>query len=223
MHFTIASLALFLGSTLATTPAIVPGSDVPSDPATAGYFVNHVGITVSNVTRSLDFYTQVFGFRHMFTFQATSEFSITYLGHSSGGKNGTGFQTAEEMTRNKNNMAGQISLFHLNAAEEAQVTRRESTNSFRLVIGIVVPDIEKAQERLEKYGAVVYKGIGQPMPEAGPLGSPYAFGDASDLSDEGWKAIKDVLTKTNEHNLFAGDPDGNLLEVLSADEMALMD
>ncbi|KAF4962486.1 hypothetical protein FSARC_9439 [Fusarium sarcochroum] len=229
MHIKLASLLLFVGTSLASTaqsqnetiaPAFVPGSDRPSDPATTGYFLNKVGISVSNLTRSMDFYTQVFGFRHMFTFQATSHFSITYLGHSSGGRNGTGYQTAEEMIRNKNNMAGQLSLIHLNATEDPQL---QGASTFRHIIGIIVPDIREAQSRLEKYGAEIFKKIEEPMPTTGPLGNPFGFGDASDLSTKDWEAIQNVMTKINQDGVFAADPDGNLLEVLPAEEAALME
>ncbi|KAM0549567.1 hypothetical protein ACHAPJ_009383 [Fusarium lateritium] len=230
MHIKFASLVVILGTALASTtaksqnetvaPAFITGSDKSSDPATTGYFLNKVGISVSNLTRSMDFYTQVFGFRHIFTFQATPHFSVTYLGHSSGGKNGTGYQTAEEMIRNKNNVAGQLSLIHLNATEDPQL---QSTNTFRHIIGIVVPDIREAQARLENYGAEIFKKIEEPMPTTGPLGNPYGFGDARGLSTKDWKAIQNVMTKINLEGVFAADPDGNLLEVLPAEEKALVE
>ncbi|KAJ4256800.1 hypothetical protein NW762_008896 [Fusarium torreyae] len=229
MRMKFASLVVILGTALVSTaaqpqnettaPAFVPGTDKPSDPATTGYFLNKVGISVSNLTRSVDFYTKVFGFRHMFTFQATPHFSVTYLGHSSGGRNGTGYQTAEEMIRNKNNMAGQLSLIHLKAPDEPQL---QGTNTFRHIIGIIVPDITEAQARLEKYGAEIFRKIEEPMPTTGPLGNPYGFGDAADLSTKDWEAIQNVMTKINLEGVFAADPDGNLLKVLPAEEKALI-
>ncbi|KAF5026900.1 hypothetical protein F66182_930 [Fusarium sp. NRRL 66182] len=225
----ILPLILLFGQALAsTTPEsnndtkpspFVPGSDEPSDPATTGYFMNKVGISVSNLTRSMDFYTQVFGFRHMFTFHATPDLSITYLGHSSGGRNGTGYQSAEEMTRDKNNAAGHLELIHLSATDNAQL---QSIPTFRHIMGIIVPNSTETQARLDKYGAKIYKRIEEPMPTTGPLGDPFAFGDATDLSAKGWAAIREAMTELNLQGVFASDPDGNLLEVLPEEETQLV-
>ncbi|SPJ78287.1 uncharacterized protein FTOL_06676 [Fusarium torulosum] len=229
MYIKLASIVLLLGSALATTSApqsrptassFQPGSDKPSDPATTGYFQNKIGISVSNLTRSMDFYSNVFGFRHMFTYHLTPVFSITYMGHSSGGRNGTGYQTTEEMIRNKNNNGGHIELIHLSASQEPKLS---SADSFRHLIGIIVPDVRAAQARLEKYGVEIYKKIGEPWPTSGPLGNPYAFGDATNLTGMEWIAIQDGMARINLEAVFAADPDGNLLELLPAEETILMD
>jgi hypothetical protein len=37
-----------------TFPIMLPGDDEPSNPATIGYFINHLGINVRNATRSIE-------------------------------------------------------------------------------------------------------------------------------------------------------------------------
>jgi lactoylglutathione lyase len=122
MKVSAALSALFLALALACDHEIIsrqegnaslpyiytPGADPPSDPATVSYFVNHVGINVANSTRTSEWYSQVIGMRHVFTVDLEGGFSIMYMAHSQGGRNGTGSQTGAEMQRDKNNMAGMI-------------------------------------------------------------------------------------------------------------------
>jgi hypothetical protein len=42
------------GNADGTYPIMLPGDDQPSNPATVGYFINHVALNVKNVTRSID-------------------------------------------------------------------------------------------------------------------------------------------------------------------------
>lgn len=198
-------------------PYAVPGPDDASDPATTGYLVNHVGINVNNMTRSMDFYIKVFGMRHMFTYHLTDRFAITYLAHSSGGKNGTGYQTTEELIRFKNNDAGKLELVHFDsrAGEIPGSPERTSTISH---LGIIVPDMAATLARLEEYGVTIYKRPGEPMPTEGYLANPYSIGDASKLSAEEFAEILAVMGQLNTLNIFAADPDGNLLEIMPLDE-----
>ncbi|KAF4999879.1 hypothetical protein FDECE_11378 [Fusarium decemcellulare] len=198
----------------------VVGPDDPADPATASYFVNKVGISVSDLNRSLDFYNQVFGFRHMFTTRITSHLSIAYLGKSSGGKNGTAYQTTEEMIRNKNNAEGQLELIHLNATGNGNIAPAplQRTSTFRHILGFIVPNTTETQARLEKYGLEIYKKVGEDMPTTGPLGDRFAYGDATGLSDKAWEEIQKAMTKVNFWNVLAVDPDGNLFTVFLAEE-----
>ena len=94
-------------------PWAQPGDDRPSSPATTGYFINHLCINVRNVTKSIDWYNRAFGLRLLFTVQVSEHFSISYMGHAHGGRNGTGFQTSTEMNREKNNREGLLELLNL--------------------------------------------------------------------------------------------------------------
>jgi lactoylglutathione lyase len=86
------------------------GTDGPPDLATLGYFVNHIGLLVSNSTASREWYSKVLGMRHVFTFDNAGLLKITYMAHVQGGRNGTGFQTGPELVRDKNNLAGLVEL-----------------------------------------------------------------------------------------------------------------
>lgn len=88
--------------------------------------------------------------------------------------------------------------------------KRTSTFSH---VGIIVPDTSATQTRLQKYGVPIYKKLAAPMPTDGPLGSPFALGDATYLSAEAFLEIQDQMTKLNELYIFAADPDGNMLEI----------
>lgn len=200
-----------------TYPFVIPGPEVTSDdPSTVGYFSNHLSLNTNNLTASLDFYTRVFGYRHMFTFHATDVLSVTYLGRSQGGRNGSAFQTTEELLRNKQNSLGLLEIVYFNATKDdvreriPGSTQRTSTFSH---LGIIVPDPEATQKRLEDMNVVVHKKLGAPWPTEGPLGTPNTLGDASGLSDEGWDQIRMVWGQLNLLNIFAEDPDGNLLEI----------
>ncbi|SPO06389.1 uncharacterized protein DNG_09078 [Cephalotrichum gorgonifer] len=198
-------------------PFTEPGSDEPSDPATKGYFMNHISLNVNNLTRSRNFYSDVFGFRHMFTYNLTPHLSFTYMGHSQGGRNGTGYQTTEELIRFKNNNAGLIEMVHFSVEGEdiPGTDKRTSTLSH---LGIVVPSIDSALERLESWGATIYKRPGEDLPTEGYMSDPASLGDATNLSDEEFMQIRAGMKQLNLLNIFAADPDGNLLEILPQDE-----
>lgn len=192
-------------SNSSTFPYAVPGNDTPADPATAGYFINHFALNVNNLTRSLDFYTQVFGLRHMFSYYITPHLSVTYLGHAQGGRDGMGYQTSSEMLRHKQNSAGLVELIHFNGGGDPIPGGDVRVSTFGHV-GIIVPDPNATAQRLREYGATVYKDIGGEWPSEGPIGSPFALGDASGLSEEGWQDIRREMGKLNQLNVFAADP-----------------
>jgi lactoylglutathione lyase len=193
------------------------GSDAPSDPATTGFFMNHLSLNVDNVTRSIEFYSQNFGFRHLFTYNLSPHVSFTYMSHSQGGRNGSSYQTVEEMIRQKNNNAGHLEFVHLDIEKEAIPGSPERVSTINH-IGIIVPDLEATQARLEANGVCIYKKIGAPMPTEGYLSSKYDFGDATNLSDEEFAAVQAIMTQFNSQTIFASDPDGNLLEILPLNE-----
>lgn len=195
----------------------IHGPDTPSDPDTIGYFINHFALNVNNLTRSMDFYTDMFGMRHMFTYYLTPHISVTYMSHSQGGRNGTGYQTTDELLRFKNNNGGHIEFVHMNVTGKDTPGSAIKASTFSHV-GIIVPDVKATQDRLEKNCVTIYKRIGEPMPSDGPLADKYNLGDATNLSDKEFKEFQDAMSELNQLNIFAADPDGNLLEILPLNE-----
>lgn len=89
-----------------TYPNFIPGNDGPADAATLGYTLNHHALLVKNLTTTRDFYGDVLGMRHIFTFELNPKWSLMFMGHAQGGKNGTGFQDAETLGLERGNREG---------------------------------------------------------------------------------------------------------------------
>jgi lactoylglutathione lyase len=191
------------------------GTDGPAQPETLGFFLNHLSLIVSNLTASKDFYGNVLGMRHMFTIQLSPHYSVTYMGHAQGGRNGTGFQTGEELLRNKNNAAGLLEFQYLDDAadqeERLASTRRANTFSH---LGLIVPSLEKAQEWFDSHGVNVTKRIGETADDKDGVRNALGIGEEA------------LTNRTEEALLSQGqqmvgfpklvvieDPDGNMIEV----------
>lgn len=185
------------------------GSDEAGDFETTGYLINHLCINVSNLTASVDFYTRIFGLRKIFTLHVSEHFYITYMGYSQGGKNGTGYQTASELNKDKNNAAGLIELLHVDVPDNSLPASIDSPNTFSH-IGMVVPDIEAVQARLGSFPDVpVLKRLGEPL----TLDSTIAGADGftlravAQLDQKGREFIEAVLAPINNPLIFVADPD----------------
>jgi catechol 2,3-dioxygenase-like lactoylglutathione lyase family enzyme len=73
----IRGLALFAAGVVAGSFLMPPSS--AQEKQDTGLRLNHVGIAVSDVQKSLDFYTKVMGFRVAFTFSPDGKTTTTYL------------------------------------------------------------------------------------------------------------------------------------------------
>lgn len=200
-------------------PPIDFGSDAPADPATLGYFINHVSLNVHNLTASIAFYTRALGLRHIFTVRATPRLSIAYLGHAHGGRNGTGHQTTQELLRDKNNAQGLVEMLWLDVPRRDIVSPSERTNGVGHV-GVVVPDVEAAQARLEALGTVsILKRVGEDTPTTGALAVSQGFSKEvyAQVPPAERAAIEAVLNENNRRFIYAQDPDGNILEIQPQD------
>lgn len=189
----------------ATLPSFVLGEDVPSDPATLGYMVNHFCVNVKNADESVEWYSKVFGLRKVFKMQVSEHFSISYMGHSAGGRNGTGFETTDEMNRDKNNRYGMLELVSIEGVGwDVQTTSNGLHHG-----GIIVPDIEAFQKRLDGMEDVkVVKAFGEP---ATTDTGPYAAIAALDQAEQ--DAIFAAAGETFLPLIFVEDPNGNVWEV----------
>ncbi|RBR19164.1 uncharacterized protein FIESC28_05629 [Fusarium coffeatum] len=208
-------------------PYPIVGTDEPADYATTGIFLNHMAINTRNLTASLDFYSKVFGFRKVFTLQITKAFSITYLAHAHGGKNGTGYQTALEMNREKNNAEGLLEICYLDVPVKNIESGAQHPNTFGH-IGIVVPDIQAFQERLDTMPDVsVPKRFGQPFIE---LDTKTVVGPAvgllpdlvEQLEEDERQAIVQNFGQSVLPLIFISDPDGNFIEVQPQESPSLV-
>jgi lactoylglutathione lyase len=155
--------------------------------------------------------------RHIFTAQLSPTYSITYMGHSQGGRNGTSYQSGPELLRDKNNLAGLIEFDYLaDAADEAEKlasTRRANTFSH---IGLIVPDLVKAQERFEAMGVNVTKALGVYAIGLRGVENALGVGEAAleAASEEEREAIAQGQALVGFQKLLViEDPDGNMIEV----------
>ncbi|KAI1402783.1 hypothetical protein F4819DRAFT_453366, partial [Hypoxylon fuscum] len=90
----------------------------------------------------------------------------------------------------------------------------ESTNTFSH-IGMVVPDIEAAQKRLQNLGVSIYKGVGEPFPTEGPVINACAL-QPSKFSTEEFESVILAITEMTKNAIFSADHDGNLLEIVQS-------
>ncbi|KAF2790198.1 hypothetical protein K505DRAFT_420005 [Melanomma pulvis-pyrius CBS 109.77] len=210
------------------------GTDGPADPATRGYFVNHVGLVVSNITASREWYSTVLGMRHIFTMDLSDQYSIMYMGHAQGGRNGTGFQTGAELARDKNNLGGLVEFIEYKKSSRKYAPGPSNTLSH---MGLIVDDLLAAQARFDSLNVETVKRAGD-LDFSAETGNPIfasAWGfDSRFLSSIGglttdWEldftseeeqaAIQAVLPALGimgfKELIVIADPDGNLFEVQS--------
>lgn len=94
------------------------------------------------------------------------------VGYSHGGKNGTGYQSGEELYSEKTNIEGLLEFVGPpKANQNPQVpatTKRLNTFSH---VGLVVPDTQKVEKRLKKFGIKILKAVGEmPVPGTATAG-----------------------------------------------------
>ncbi|KAL4927570.1 VOC family protein [Aspergillus undulatus] len=187
------------------------GEDGPAPLETLGYFINHVGLLPTNLAPLKHFYHDILGMRLIFDVQLTPEFTITYLGHGQGGRNGTGFQTGEEFNREKNNLAGLLEIVTFNVSDDTLLGSVNSTNTFDH-IGLVVPDI--VVEVLKPYGEAIEMFTG-------PVNNAFGIDEYAGVH----AAAKQRLMEAQgiiglPLLLMIADPDGNLVEVQQQEQPA---
>jgi lactoylglutathione lyase len=158
-------------------------------------------------------YTQAFGLRLLFHLKVSPHHSIAYLGHSHGGRNGTGYQSSDELNRNKNNVEGLIELLEVTSPSWDLPPGTTAPNTFSH-LGVVVPNITDTQVRLDALGAKSWKRSGQPFKVEGEFAFASGFTQAGEvITDEEKKLIEAVLAPINDQMIYAADPDGTIVEV----------
>ncbi|KAE9972587.1 hypothetical protein EG328_004902 [Venturia inaequalis] len=206
---------LLLSLTRACTPPTDPqsplilGTDGPADAATTGYALNHLGLIISNVTATLHFYGKILGMRHMFTFHASPSYSIIYMSYSHGGKNGTAYQTGSELYSQKTNSEGLIEFIYPRNASRGLEASTARANTFSHV-GIVVPDVRKAEARMREFGVEILKGVGAFPGGDDPAAGVFGLGGDEGAAEEALEGIRMIGF---EDFLIVKDPDGNAVEI----------
>ncbi|KEF54929.1 uncharacterized protein A1O9_09372 [Exophiala aquamarina CBS 119918] len=194
-------------------PWAEPGDEAPSDPTTVAYFMNHISINVRDMTESINWYREAFGFRLLFNLHVSENFAIAYIGHAHGGRNGSGYQTSEEMNREKNNGEGLIELIELKYPNWDLPSGLRVPNTLSH-IGMVVPNSTVTHERLKAMGANILKAPGEVFVLNGWFSLGTGFDQAGDfLSPEEIDLITESLIPINTPTLYTADPDGNVIEV----------
>jgi lactoylglutathione lyase len=196
-------------------PTIVAGSNEPADWATMGYVLNHFSLNVNNLTASIDFYTKVFGLRLIFTFYASERFSITYMAHSHGGKNGTAYQTVDDLNKYKNNMEGLLELIYYDSPDSNRhlIPSTQVTNTFSH-LGMIVRDIQSVQERMETLGVRIVKPYGQFPSLDGEIAVAFGLGGVYQRDPVEAGQLFEALKLPGMLNfVFVTDPDGNFIEI----------
>jgi lactoylglutathione lyase len=210
------TLLLLLLSTLALASNVQFGPDTPSDTGAAGYFRNHVALNTKNLTAAIGFYTRAFGFRHIVTNVLSEHLSFAYMGHAQAGRDGAGYQTAREMYRDITNSAGLIELISFDVPAQQDVSASSEQTNTLAHLGIIVPDIHAAQDRLDGIeGVDILKRVGEPMLSNDLVAMANGFGPHAwgQLSVEEQDAIDAAFNGLNLDFLWIKDPDGNILEV----------
>ena len=215
--FLVALLALALSTAHAcgnhdkSSPSFAIGNDGPADPATLGYTLNHFALLTHNITAVKHFYGEILGMRTVFSFGANTPFEVLYMGYSHGGKNGTGYQTGEQLYSEKNNIEGLLEFLYVEDCKDSTAfiptTVRPSSFSH---IGLIVPDLEATQGRMQAYGVSILKRIGLPIEPGSP--AALVFGYASNTA-AARAALMGAQTLGFDSFLLVTDPDGNLLEI----------
>lgn len=159
---------------------------------------------------------KVLGMRHIYTYHISPVLDLVYIGFSVGGKNGTGYQTGEELYKQKTNTAGIIELLHRKTCNSTvpidrlpASTRMPNTLSH---IGLIVPDMMAAQKRMKAHNVTIVKDIGEDPTPKGAIADAFGVGDVSQWDAEGIVAgLENIGFK---YALMVEDPDGNLIEIL---------
>ncbi|KAL4782711.1 hypothetical protein BJX76DRAFT_331993 [Aspergillus varians] len=152
--------------------------------------------------------------RQIFDVQLTPEFTITYMAHTQGGRNGTGFQTGAELNRDKNNLAGLLEIVQFNVSDDTLLGSINRTNTFGHV-GLIVPDIVKAQDYLVSKDVEIIKPYGEPIKTfTGKANNAFGIGEYAGVHAAAKQALMDAQGFIGlPLLLMIADPDGNLVEI----------
>lgn len=178
--------------------AFLPGGPNPETPpsaATAGYRLNHLMLRIRSPARSLHFYKDLLGMRTVFVMNA-GPFTLYYLGYpppsainSDSGSGGSAENPNQDpakalqdwVTSTSNphvltQTLGLLELYHVHGTEKPVEeggielsTGSDVPNLGFGHVGLSVPDVPAAVERLRERGVRVFKELGDVSKEKVPI------------------------------------------------------
>ncbi|KAK4447959.1 Glyoxalase/bleomycin resistance protein/ dioxygenase [Podospora aff. communis PSN243] len=192
-------------------PITTPGPPIPPSPSTAGYFLNHAALNVRNLTASITWYRDMLGYQLLFTHRVSPRYTVAYLAHSVLSDDATWPKTVEELTADmmSGRARGLLELLHFEY--DGGREKRQDGGGVRSVfrhLGLIVPDMMAAQERMEGLGADMIKRVGEEVDFEGPVG--VAFGEEF---AERYAEDAELITQALMGVLLVLDLDGNMVEV----------
>ncbi len=152
--------------------------------------------------------------------------TISFLTHSQGGRNGTGFQTVTELVRDQQNSYGWLELVEFigGLPADVKITPSGVFSSFSH-IGIIAPDILQLQQHVQDEGFEVLRHVGDGHVTVAESRLAEVYGLQA-LAAQGHADVAElvfgVLTGSNAF-FYAVDPDGNTIEVIPVDNPPLFD
>ena len=199
------------------------GEDCNPDAVFKGYHFNHVAFIVKNLTASLEFYTKGLGMRTMFVVQPIESIpmQIVYIGHPDRLANPSSSPlTCEEFTTKMKTVGGLIELLYYGDATHNPDSSSIVQNTLSH-IGLIVPNPAETEQRLRAINATIIKEVGKfdtvdvdvRLQNMFGLGPELAATLTEEEKHKFWTAFTALGAKDQ---LFAADPDGNILEILPA-------
>jgi len=106
------------------------------------------------MTETVNFYHDAFGYRLLFNLHISENCALSYIGHANGGRNGSGYQTATEMSQERNNREGLIELIELKHWDIPSELKVVNTFSH---MGMIVPNLTVTYQELKSMNANILK------------------------------------------------------------------
>ncbi|PVH89594.1 hypothetical protein DL98DRAFT_564909 [Cadophora sp. DSE1049] len=218
-----------VSKTNANTSPLTIGTDPPASPSTHGFSLNHLALVVHDIESMRHFYGDILGMRHIMTYQVSPSYSFVYMGYPNPNPKPDSidsstsqfqYQTGEEMyqeleKRHRSELL-EFLVVHPRPDEKGVPSTQSKWHQSRIGwfshLGIVVPDLKAAEQRVRDFDVDIMKGLGDERFEPGSSVARW-WG----LEDDG--RAKDVAEALGRGGMEWGsvllvrDPEGNVVEV----------
>lgn len=197
---------------MSTYPVTI-GTDPPAPSQANGYALNHMALIVTDLPSMRHFYGTILGVRHIITYRVSPGYLVTYMGHTLP----DGFQTGDEMLKDLRHRNGLLEFLcpvdlpeknntstSAGNSEDSGVRRRRFSH-----LGIVVPDLKAAEDRMREVGVKILKALGDERIEPGSSVAEW-WGMDNEVAVEAAKGARGMEWGDT---LLVLDPEGNVVEV----------